>query len=249
MSATNRGAEREEEDTYVTHPWCAARFLEAYDILQGATVCDPCAAGGELLAAIKALRPDLKLYAFEIKPSEAPKLEALRDAGVIEGYLIANFLELVKDFKAAETQFDYVITNPPYALAKEMIEASLQVAKVAAHLLRINFLGSQDRYDFTKAMGPSLKILPNRPGFTGWGSDATEYAWFIYGDSTICNRWELCAMTDPEVIKAANEVARARYPHLKPELVRARKAAKKEAERLAKLSENKLPTPGVYARV
>ncbi len=224
MSATNRGAEREPEDTYVTHPWCVARFLEKYSIPLGSTVCDPCAAGGELLAAIKALRPDLKLYAFEIKEHEAPKLEALRDEGVIEGYLIGDFRELVKEF-TDDTRFDFVITNPPYSLAREMIEASLRAAKVAAHLLRINFLGSQKRVDFIKSTRPGLKILPNRPGFTGWGSDATEYAFFVFGDAASAGTWELCELTTDEAIKSANESARVRYPHLNPKLRHVEKPA------------------------
>lgn len=229
MSATNRGSEREDEDTYLTHPWCVARFFEVYSIPEGASVCDPCAAGGELLAAIKALRPDLKLYAFEIKPHEAPKLEALKLAGVIEDYRILDFSAIGAEID--EPVFDYVITNPPYSLAKEMIEASLKVARVSAsHLLRINFLGAQKRRDFNALTRPALKILPNRPGFTGWGSDATEYAWFVYGDAAIASTWEMCAFTDESTIKAANEAARLRYPHLEPKLVRARKAAKKDLQ-------------------
>ncbi len=227
MSATNRGAEREEEDAYLTHPWCVERFFELYQLAEGATVCDPCAAGGELLAEIKRLRPDLKLYAFEIRAAEAPKLEALKAAGVIEDYGIGNFLELSA---GAEAIFDYVITNPPYSLAREMIEASIRVARVAAaHLLRINFLGAQKRRDFNKITRPALKVLPNRPGFTGWGSDSTEYAWFVYRDLSIAGTWEMCALTDDATIEAANEAARARYPHLEPKLVKARKAAKKAA--------------------
>ena len=229
MSATNRGADREDEDTYCTPGWCAARLLERYSIPAGSTVLDPCAASGELLAEIKRLRPDLKLYAFELREDERPKLEALVASGVLEGFILADFLELAKASEGI--QFDYVISNPPYSLAQEFVEACAKVASVTLFLLRINFLGGSKRYPFTNATRPGLFTLPNRPCFTGWGSDATEYAWFVYGDGALTGHWEPLALTPTKVISEWNDAAKLRYPHLKPELVKARKAVKKAAQK------------------
>lgn len=223
MSATNRGAEREAEDTYITPRWTVERFLEAYEIPQGASVLDPCCAEGELLAELKKLRPDLRLYGFELRPEVAPALEALAANGTIEGFSIGDFLASAAQIPS--DAFDYVLTNPPYALAQAFVEACEKIVKEAAiFLLRINFLGSQDRHSFTVRTRPSLFILPNRPCFTGWGSDATEYAWFAYDGIGV---WYMLALTPAAIISAANRAAKARYPHLNPKILKAAKAARK----------------------
>lgn len=250
MSATNRGADREIEDSYYTPGWAAERFLEAFSIPLNAVVCDPCAGDGKLLEALKKLRPDLLLYAFELKESEQPALEALKLAGVIEDYGIGDFFPISESID--EPPFDYVITNPPYSLAKEMILASMKVAKVAVcHLLRVNFLGAKKRQEFHRATTPGLFILPDRPCFTGWGSDATEYAWFVYGIAELAGRWQMLGLTPLAILKAAKDAAKTLYPHLNPKLVKERKAAKKAAKEAATLAAATTPaalTAAVIAR-
>ena len=50
-------------------------------------------------------------------------------------------------------------------------------------LLRLNWLGSEDRAAWLRRHPPSVYVLPNRPSFVeGGGTDATEYAWFIWGE-------------------------------------------------------------------
>ena len=50
-------------------------------------------------------------------------------------------------------------------------------------LLRINFLGSQKRYDFWQQFPPDgLYVLSKRPSFTGKGTDSIDYAWFVWSD-------------------------------------------------------------------
>lgn len=223
MSATGRSDVREENDVYVTPNWSIRRFLEAYEIPHGALVLDPCAANGELLTEIHRLRPDLRLVAIELRPEAEGALDALKCAGVIEDYGIGSFMELAEGM--TDGAVEYVVTNPPYDLAEEFIRASQRVAKISAFLLRINFLGAKDRRDFSATSKPGLFISPNRPSFTGWGGDATEYAWFIYGDPEVAGRWFMLALASDEEIKTWNAAARKRYPHLKPSLVKARKEA------------------------
>lgn len=88
------------------------------------------------------------------------------------------------DFLASQQarQADRVIlTNPPYKLGREFIEKSLAIAPVVVMLLRLNFLGSQKRAGFHRAHPADIYVLPKRPSFTGKGTDATEYAWFVWG--------------------------------------------------------------------
>lgn len=83
---------------------------------------------------------------------------------------------------------------PPYSIALEFIEAALSMRKsqgVVAFLLRINFLGSQERADWHRAHPCKLYVLPRRPSFTGGGTDATEYAWFVWGEGHEAGTWEI----------------------------------------------------------
>ena len=52
-------------------------------------------------------------------------------------------------------------------------------------LLRLNYLGSITRHDWWKEYSPtSLYVLSKRPSFTGKGTDATDYAWFVWDKTT-----------------------------------------------------------------
>lgn len=229
MSATGRSDVREDHDTYITPDWSIRRFLEAYDLPKGATVLDPCAANGELLTEIHRLRPDLVLFAIELRDTGAA-LARLQDEGVIAGYQIGDFLEVAAATENAD--IDYIVSNPAYEIAEAMIRAGMRVAKISAWLLRLNFLGAQERRDFNDESRPGLFVSPDRPSFTGWGGDATEYAWMVYGDEEVAGTWTMLALSSDEEIKTWNAAARARYPHLKPSLVKARK----EAARLASVA-------------
>lgn len=51
-------------------------------------------------------------------------------------------------------------------------------------LLRTAFLESKKRYNFwQKHLLNKLYVLSQRPSFTGKGTDATSYAWFIWNGS------------------------------------------------------------------
>lgn len=225
MSATGRSDVRQESDLYVTPPWTVHRFLETYELPQGATVLDPCAANGELLAAIHDVRPDLKLIAIELRPECEEALQALEARGVIQAWAIGDFTALALESQSV----DAIVTNPPYALAQSFVQAGIRVAKICAYLLRLNFLGGKKRATFTQEVRPGLFISPNRPSFTGWGSDACEYAWMLYNDAAWAGSWAMLGLTPDEVIEDWNESARKRYPHLNPKLVKARKEAAKKA--------------------
>jgi len=229
VSATGRSDARRDADHYETPPWTVERFLEFYRLPEGASVLDPCAANGELLATLKRLRPDLKLYAIELRPECESALAALEAAGIIEGYAIGDFFALAKSIE--DEFFDYVLTNPPYSLAREFITEGNRITRFGnIHLLRLNFLGAQKRRDWTWETRPGALIVPNRPSFTGWGGDATEYAWLIYKDLSVRGTWDILSLTPDDVIEAWNAAARARFPEMNPKV---RRAAKDALEALA----------------
>lgn len=99
----------------------------------------------------------------------------------------------VKDFLAT-TKEDLnfspdIITNPPYALAKEFVEHALDISmdsvKVAM-LLKIQFLESKKRYELFKKYPPKkIWVFVNRVncgknGVFGKESSAVCYAWFVW---------------------------------------------------------------------
>lgn len=99
----------------------------------------------------------------------------------------------VKDFLAtAKDDLNFspdIITNPPYALAKEFVEHALDISmdsvKVAM-FLKIQFLESKKRYILFKKYPPKkIYVFVNRVncgknGIFGKESSAVCYAWFVW---------------------------------------------------------------------
>ena len=95
-----------------------------------------------------------------------------------------DFIE--HDFK--EEKFDIIIGNLPYSSAREFVEKSLNLLSengILIFLLRTAFLESKSRYDFWQNNSlNNLYTLSKRPSFTGHGTDATSYSWFMWDKST-----------------------------------------------------------------
>lgn len=96
--------------------------------------------------------------------------------------VIGDFLEWQPDKK-----YKTIIGNPPYSLALEFLEKCFEIADPDTEiimLLRTAFLESQKRYEFwQKHPVNKLYVLSKRPSFTGKGTDATSYSWFIWDGS------------------------------------------------------------------
>lgn len=89
-----------------------------------------------------------------------------------------------KDFFEWSDGTDLILTNPPFSIAREFIDHSLEHCNTCIMLLRINYLGSISRHEWWKQNKPTaLHVLSKRPSFTGKGTDATDYAWFVWDKS------------------------------------------------------------------
>ena len=198
---------RHPHDEYITPPWCVKRLLEKYELPASATLIDPCASRGELLATACAIRPDLTPYGIEINPLCAAELALVTGP---RGFLIADFLQIPRPVTPHEHVV--ILTNPPYSLAEAFIQCSEVFSRLVIMLLRVNFLASKDRREFTARTNPGVFVLPNRPSYNGRGSDGTEYAWFVYGDPTVAGRWQVLDLTPGEEITEWNKKMRIRYP-------------------------------------
>ena len=173
MSSTRRGGQRSPSDFYPTPPWCVRRLLEAVP-LPGGRWLEPCIGHGAIVAATSDLRSDVAWTGLDVHASFAQAVAKL-DTPV--RFIAEDFTQWSP---ANPTAFDVVITNPPYTVAQAIIERSFSLAPVVVMLLRLNYLASAGRADFMRAHPPDVYVLPNRPSFSGRGTDSIEYAWFVW---------------------------------------------------------------------
>lgn len=184
MSATGRGERGGGgADFFPTPAWCVDWLLRAVD-LPGGDWLEPSAGDGAIIRAVNARRKDVKWTAVEIREEMRPRLEA---SGVHRELVIAGVDFLAADCRvrlASDTHFegyDVVLGNCPYGEAGRHVHCALLEGKIVALLLRLNFLGSQKRCDFWRRHPADVYVLSERPSFDGEGTDATEYAWFVWG--------------------------------------------------------------------
>lgn len=180
MSSTNRGGKRSPSDNYPTPPYCAHRLLEdpyARENFPSGKWLEPGAGDGAIIRAVNEVRQDIVWTALELREECKEDLTlAVGPRGLV---VIEDFLTPPVDSKLDS---DHVVAlgNPPFRLAGEFIERSLEVASVVCLLLRINFLASARRNPFMRSHTPDILVLPNRPSFRGQGTDSPEYAWFAW---------------------------------------------------------------------
>ena len=176
MSATGRSDVRRADDWYATPSWAVRAIwpkLAAFD-----TCLDPCAGQGAILLALNELATMPRYYGIEIDEQRATI--CAKQNGI--GCLLTDALVLDWRRLGAFGQSDLIITNPPYSLAQEFLEKALvSGASQVCFLLRLNFLESKKRAAFWRSHPCDVWVLPKRPSFTSKGTDATGYAWFLFG--------------------------------------------------------------------
>lgn len=171
MSSTHRGATRRPADYYPTPRWCTRRLLEAVRLPPGRWL-EPGAGKGHIIRAVGELRDDIEWTALELREECAPILDEL----VSTSRCPTDFVE-----RPPDADFDVVICNPPFSLAREFVETSLELGDWVVMFLRLNFLGSARRNAFFRRQMPDVYVVPDRPSFTDDGkTDSVEYAWFVW---------------------------------------------------------------------
>jgi hypothetical protein len=168
MSATYRniaGRERRPDDFYSTPPWCTRAILAH---LQPGTVLDPCAGTGAVLDVV---REEWGVPTLAIEVDAARKIPA--------AHVVARHNALGPE---PWPRADLVVTNPPYRGALAFVRrALLECSGDCVFLLRLNFLASLGRAPFHHKHPCDVFVLPRRPSFVHGGTDATDYAWMVWG--------------------------------------------------------------------
>ena len=177
MSSTNRknAKERHKSDYYVTPQKCIKDFLDAFLedkkslSLDELLILDPCA-GGDSQHPMS--YPEVLIRDFGVKPLYLTTVDIRED----------SLAQWKGDFLRGSSGLDYdlIITNPPFNLAKEFITKSLEYVPDGGYvimLLRLNFLGSKARKQFLIDHMPKYIYVHNRRmSFTDDGkTDSIEY--------------------------------------------------------------------------
>lgn len=180
MSSTNRSSAREEHiaDYYVTPVYKIKEFLNEFIKYEPTAfdgyIIDPCAGGDNKhpMSYPKALEEvfndkNYKIFTMDIRDDS-----------------LANFK---CDYLKTDipTKPDTIITNPPFAIAKDIINKALNDVKdngFVIMLLRLNYMGGQLREDLWKTQMPKYIFVHNRRmSFTDDGkTDSIEYAHFVW---------------------------------------------------------------------
>ena len=171
--------EREENDFYATPP-CATKALIKYckenniNIFKH-PILEPACGKGHIVDVL--FEESQNIVAFDII-----------DRGYKHQKDTIDFLT----YKNDEGVIYNIITNPPYARAKEFIEHSLEIVKPDSYvcmLLKITFLEGKGRYEMFKNNPPyKVLIFSNRVNCSKQGDfekdseygGAVGYAWYIW---------------------------------------------------------------------
>lgn len=174
MSATNRGTVRKEYDFYATPVDVVENLLKFIDLSNVSTILEPSAGTGNVLIPLSG---DFNITSCEVREEELNTLEKLSQSVIIDDFMTHDFTG----------KYDLIIGNPPYSKAIEFVEKSLSLLSEngkLVFLLRTAFLESKKRYGFWQENPLSdLLVLSKRPSFTGKGTDATSYSWFVWDKS------------------------------------------------------------------
>lgn len=171
---------RAKGDFYETPAWCIDEILPHLPFADATLVVDAGAGTGAIAARIAAKHPHIEIVGVE-KNADLVAQARARELNAAE-FVEANFESWQVEGGAPEI----VIMNPPYSRALEFVKRALSIVKrggTVAALLRISFLASKGRREFLRKHMPDAFVLSRRPSFTGGGTDACDYAWFVWGPS------------------------------------------------------------------
>ena len=181
MSSTNRGYDRHKSDYYVTPLSSIHDFLNEFKqdepllfrAEDGVTFLDPSAGGDDE----NDMSYPTALMEHGVKASDILTVDIRED----------SLAEIKSDYLKLEltNKPDVIITNPPFNLAREIIEKALEdVADggFVVMLLRLNFFGSKKRRDMWRNQMPKYAYVHSRRmSFTDdRKTDSIEYQHLVW---------------------------------------------------------------------
>lgn len=151
------------------------RLLEEV-ALPGGQWLEPSAGDGAIVRATNGVRNDVDWLTVEIR---SQCRHTLVDLVGERNVVLGDFLAVRP--RRFRRRLSVVLSNPPFSLALPVIEHAMMFnPSYVVMLLRLNFLASNERSGFMRMHAPDVYVLPNRPSFSGRGTDSIEYAWFVW---------------------------------------------------------------------
>lgn len=182
---------RAENDFYETPAWCIDAVINR--LQEGAAplfnektlVVDAGSGTGVIAARLAARFPEIEIIGVE-KDANLIAAARARNLRAAE-FTCADFGQWTPEIGSP----DVVIMNPPYSQALQFVSHALKTVRrggTVCALLRLNWLAGKGRREFHQRYPSDVYVLTKRPSFTGRGTDATDYAWFVWGPER-GNRW------------------------------------------------------------
>jgi len=177
LAGASSNYDRVKDDFYATNPQSVRDLLDIADI-KGDSFYENCVGGGHIAEVLKECFPSAKHFHTDL---------------VYRGYGTGG-VDFVSDDVLVNIlggkKVDWVVTNPPFKLAREFIDKSLEVTNTGvAMFLKIQFLEGQGRKEWFKKTPLkyvyvfSARQIPMRDGLEI--NPETEKKW----SSTMCFAW------------------------------------------------------------
>lgn len=156
---------RRENDFYPTPGWATRELLKRVRI--GGAVFEPCVGAGDIATE---LRCDPRICRVDDND-----LDRRHQAQWHEDATYSRWWETLPEY-------DWVITNPPFNVASEVLQCAHKYASNVAMLLRLSFLEPcEGRGAWLAKYPPSNLIVLPRISFTGDGNtDSVTCAWMVW---------------------------------------------------------------------
>ena len=161
MAGGNPSEGREDKEFYATPPAATRALLSVLDLPQGATVHEPCCGDGAIASVFEeaghpVIATDLYDHGWGETGVDVLSMRSLRS--------------------------EYIVTNPPFNVAAEIIDTVLDLRPaVFALLLKSTFFQADVRRRLYDRHTPAeARALTWRLDFKAKGSPAMECTWFIW---------------------------------------------------------------------
>lgn len=185
MTRNGRGkaSGRRENDFYPTPAWMSDHLLDRLWHLGAGmppTILEPCAGESHIVNAILRRYPEAEMTANDIDPRHAK-----RDVGMwTEDATQPAFWEHLDSIGRGH---EWVITNPPFSAAWDIIRHAYDHATVGiAVLLRVTWLeppkspAGASKAAFLAEHPPTWELIMERFSFDGVSQDSATTAWFVW---------------------------------------------------------------------
>ncbi len=189
----------ENLELFPTPPWATRALMEIalprVVAMRPTSIWDPCAGLGHMAEPLREYASveasDVHLYELaSLPPEHDPRDREFRDGPLISASFGIESADFFDDATLWPShQRGWIVANPPFVLAADMLKKALALAGVdgVALLLRLQWLTTEGRWEEIYSQTPPDVVAPfveRVPmclgGYDPDASSATDYAWFIW---------------------------------------------------------------------